>query len=121
MNRHPLFRANFAVSILILLTVFFTGVAFAEKVDSSESVHAILSGMSDEQVRQLLIEELKKDAAANDQSFSLDAELDGPGAPFASMLTTLEIESAQSGQHLEHLWVGIPNFLPDLYKTFVSL
>jgi len=122
MNRQRLFCSNLVLFIsILLLTISFLGDAFAENVDSPESVHAILSGMSDEQVRQLLIEELKKDAAAKDESFSLESEIDGPGAPFARVLKSLESESVQSEHNLEYLWAGIPNFIPDLYKTFVAL
>lgn len=125
MPRRRLFLPELLVTLLLLLFLFFLGnVTAAEpqgNTDSLSSVHATLSAMSDEQVRQLLIDELQKDAIAEKQSFSLDPDFTGPGAPLARILKTLNDESAQSENRLRKLLTGIPNLLPDLYKIFVSL
>lgn len=89
--------------------------------DSSNSVHATLAAMSDEQVRQLLIAELQKDVDAENQSSSLEPEISGPSAPLAKILRSLNEETGQSETQLRKLMAGTPNLLPDLYKVFVTL
>ena len=123
-----LFFPNLLASLMLLLFLFVSGNILAQEAaagpqdnaDSSSSVHATLSTMSDEQVRQLLIEELKEDAAMENQSFSIDLD-QGTGAPLIWMLDTLVAETDQSENQLQKLWAGIPNLLPDLYKVFISL
>ena len=113
---------------MLLLFLFISGNLLAkeaaagpqDKAASSSSVHATLSAMSDEQVRQLLIDELQKDAAAEKQSFSMELD-QGTGAPLRWMLDTLNSEAVQSESQVRKLWTGIPNLLPDLYKVFISL
>ncbi|MCP4343839.1 MAG: hypothetical protein GY799_34435 [Desulfobulbaceae bacterium] len=115
--------------LLLFFLLFFgnllaAGGAAAELQDNAaakSSVHATLSAMSDEQVRQLLIDELQKDAIAASESFSLEPDFTGPGAPLARILKTLNDESAQSENRLRKLLTGTPNLLPDLYKVFISL
>jgi len=119
---------KFVACLLLLFFLFVSGNLLAKEAaaesqdntDSSSSVHATLSAMSDEQVRQLLIEELQKDAAVENQSFSVDLD-QGTGAPLVWMLDTLVSEADQSENQLQKLWTGIPNLLPDLYKVFISL
>ncbi len=123
-----LFLPKLVTFLLLLLFLFVSGNLLAKEAaaepqdnaDSSSSVHATLSAMSDEQVRQLLIEELQEDAAAQDQSFSMELN-QGTGAPLVWMLDTLNSEAGQSENQIRKLWTGIPNLLPDLYKVFVSL
>ena len=130
MPRQRLFFCKLLVSFWLLSFLFLFGNIWAEKVsateiqgnkDSPSSIHATLSAMSDEQVRQLLIEELQKDALAESQSFSSEPETTGPGAPLAMLLNELNDEAGQSDSQLRKLWNGVPNLLPDLYKVFVSL
>ena len=106
MPRQRLFLPKVLVSFSLLLFFFFSGnVTAAEpqgNADSLRSVHATLSAMSDEQVRQLLIDELQKDAIAEQQSFSLEPDFTGPAAPLARILRTLNDESAQSENRLRN-------------------
>lgn len=130
MPRQRLFLPKMLVSFLLLFFLFFLQNVLAANenaaelpgdADSSSSVHATLAAMSDEQVRQLLIDELLKDAIAEKQPFSLEPDFTGPAAPLARILKTLNDESAQSENRLRKLLAGTPNLLPDLYKVFVSL
>lgn len=127
---HRLFFPRLLISLFLLLFLFSPRDVLADDVadgdlqsnaNSSSSVHAVLSGLSDEQVRQLLITELQKDAAAENLSFSFEPEIKGPAAPLAEILTSLNEETFQAEDQLRKLWLGIPNLLPDLYKTFISL
>jgi len=110
---------------LLLLSLFLLGNVSATDIggdkDSPSSVHATLSAMSDEQVRQLLIEELQKDALAESESFSFEPEISGPGAPLEILLNELNDEAGQSDNQLRKVLAAAPNLFPDLYKIFVSL
>ncbi len=129
MNQQRPFCTKTVVLIVMMLTWLFAdgfiaaGTSFAEISNNTEppqSVHAILSGLSDEQVRQMLISELKKDAAVGEQ-FSLEPAINGPGAPLSRILRALNNESAQSEHEFNKLWEGIANVLPDLFKVFITL
>ncbi len=130
MLRQRLFLPKLIVSLCMLVIVISFGMTFVgnatalgvkDQADSPNSVHALLSGLSDEQIRQLLIDELQKDTSAESQSFSLEPELKGPGAPLARILKALNRGSVQSEHQLHKLWIEIPNLLPELYKVFISL
>jgi hypothetical protein len=88
---------------------------------ASASVHTLIAGLSDEQVRRMLIAELQKTTNNNENEFTLEPEIRGPGAPLDALLRALNRESAQSGHQLHSLWVAIPALLPDLYKVFITL
>jgi hypothetical protein len=129
LKQQMLFPKSTTLFLLLLFLLFFGNVLaangaaadFQDNAAAKSSVHATLSAMSDEQVRQLLIDELQKDAIAESQSFSLEPDFTGPAAPLARILKTLNDESAQSENRLRKLLTGTPNLLPDLYKVFVSL
>lgn len=112
----------------LLLSLFFTHIALAQDTVAplldkvtTDSVDATLAKLSDEQVRQLLINELKKDAALQENSFTLTQELSGPSAPLAAMLNSIEDESVQSIDKLQQLFKNIPQLIPDLSHAFLSL
>lgn len=112
----------------LLLSLFFTHIALAQDTVAplldkvtTDSVDATLAKLSDEQVRQLLINELKKDAALQENSFTLTQELSGPSAPLAAMLNNIEDESVQSIDKLQQLFKNIPQLIPDLSHAFLSL
>jgi hypothetical protein len=119
------FLYKWFTSLLLLFSLLLSGNAGAAEIqsdkDSSSSVHATLSAMSDEQVRQLLIEELQEDALAESESFSFEPEFTGPGAPLEILLNELNDEAGQSDNQLRKLFTAAPNLLADLYKIFVSL
>lgn len=119
-----------AALIIILLALFWGQTASAAtagalaasaKTVSSESVQAILSNLSNEQIRQLLIEELQKDAAATPPSTPLKPVLKGPAVPLARLLNAFDKESVQAEGQLQKMGSGIPLVLPDLHKIFVTL
>jgi len=125
MPRRQLFLCKLFTTLLLLLSLFLLGNVSATDIggdkDSPSSVHATLSAMSDEQVRQLLIEELQKDALAESESFSFEPEISGPGAPLEILLNELNDEAGQSDNQLRKVLAAAPNLFPDLYKIFVSL
>jgi len=87
---------------------------------SSESrINETLAGLSDERVRQMLIEELKKDALETEAASSEQGM--GPGAIFGNLLRYLSNQADDSEGQLKRLWAGIPNVFSDLYKVFINL
>ena len=85
---------------------------------SSESrINETLAGLSDERVRQMLIEELKKDALEKEAASSGM----GPGAILGYLLRSLSNKADDSEDQLKRFWAGIPNVFPDLYKVFINL
>jgi len=87
---------------------------------SSESrINETLAGLSDERVRQMLIEELKKDALEKEAASSQQGM--GPGAILGNLLRSLSNKADDSEDQLKRLWAGISNVFPDLYKVFINL
>lgn len=119
---------RWSLFFFLLLSLFFIRTAHAQETVlpllnnvSTESVDATLAKLSDEQVRQLLINELKKDTALQESSFTITQELNGPSAPLAAMLNSIEGESVQSINKLQQLFSNIPQLIPDLSHIFLSL
>lgn len=109
------------ISVFLLLTIgIFASTTYGALPESAEKVNETLAGLSDEQVRQMLITELKKDIEA-EKSDPLGQQIQGPGAPFERLLGSLDSESAESSDRFKALWQNIPNLFPDIYKVFVSL
>jgi hypothetical protein len=93
----------------------------AESGDSStdtNQVESVMAGLTDEQVRQLLIEELQEDAAAE---APVPMRMKGPAYVLSSMLSGLSSEHNENEDQLEALFAGIPHVLPDLNKVFLRL
>lgn len=118
------------VSLFLLSCLIFPGQVAADKgaaaelqgkADSTSSIHATLSGLSDEQVRQLLINELVKNAAVENGSFPKEPAMKGPAAPLARILESLSKDSLQSEHQVRKLLAQAPNLPADLYKVFISL
>jgi len=78
----------------------------------------MMAGLSDEQVRQMLIKELSKDAK-NEQL--TDHQMMGPAGIFHRLLKRLSSEHLKTEEQIKLFWAGIPNVLPDLYKVFITL
>lgn len=85
---------------------------------SAESVEHMMAGLSDEQVRQLLIEELKK--AADSDAVAAE-QMKGPASVLSRMLRRLSSGQDDSKNQLAALFGFIPNMGPDLYKVFIKL
>ena len=78
----------------------------------------MMAGLSDEQVRQLLIQELQKDA----QSLQPEGtKIKGPGSLFHHLLKTLSQKHGKEKSQFRTLWSGAPGILPDLEHVFIKL
>ena len=114
---------------LLILAVFCFGLAGLNPVQlfaaeqstsgqESESVDSLMAGLSDEQVRQLLIEELQEEAAAQEPDLQ---RMKGPAYVLSRLLRGLSSEHQENEDQLTALFAGIPYVLPDLYKVFLTL
>ena len=81
-------------------------------------VESIMAGLSDEQVRQMLIEELKADAQAQEPG---ERQMKGPAYILADILKSLSNEQDANEDQIKNLLRQIPNVGPDLYKVFIKL
>jgi len=81
--------------------------------------YAMLAQLSDEQVRLMLLEELKKDA--DTEKLDQNPDAGGPGGIFGKMLEFLSSQTDNSEHQLQQLLTGIPAVLPDLYNVFLAL
>jgi small-conductance mechanosensitive channel len=109
---------------LLAICFLFTGplpayTADQDTVSSADAQAAsIMAGLSDEQVRQLLIEELKADALSEQPA---KPQMKGPAYILAGILSSLSNEQDANEDQIKNLLNGIPNMGPDLYRVFIKL
>jgi hypothetical protein len=80
---------------------------------------SLMAGLSDEQVRQMLIAELQSDAM--EDQYSKQEEMAGPAGMFYRLLSKFSGEHDDNEEQVKKLWSGIPNVIPDLHKAFLTL
>ncbi len=78
-----------------------------------------MAGLSDEQVRQMLIAELQSDAM--EDQYTQQEKMAGPAAIFHRLLNKFSGEHDDNEEQFRKLWSGIPNVIPDLHKVFLTL
>lgn len=82
------------------------------------NVSQMLATLSDEQVRQMLIEELKKDIPTEQSS---DREFSGPGSVFSALLNAMSSGHDENKSQFDQLLSGIPKIIPDLKEVYRQL
>lgn len=115
--------AAFCLATLLLCTILLMqSSCFAAGTpglsQTEQKVDRTLASLSDEQVRQMLIAELKKDAAAEEPDYD---RMKGPAYILSRMLNGLSNEHDENEDELKALFNGIPQVLPDLYRVFIKL
>ena len=90
----------------------------AESGTSVSSVEETMAGLSDEQVRQLLIEELKKDVQVEEPT---PHKMKGPALLFSRLLRVMRSQHDDSEDEVRVLFSYLPTLGPDLYRVFVKL
>ena len=119
-------RSTLRFFILSLLTVSFLifssappgSAEAADSGTSGSSVEEMMAGLSDEQVRQLLIEELKKDMEVEEPA---PKRMKGPALLFSRLLRVLRSQHHDSEDEVRALFSTLPSLGPDLYRVFVKL
>ena len=89
-----------------------------EAATDHATIGNMMAGLSDEQVRQLLIQELQKDAQPLQTE---QTKIKGPGSLFHHILKTLSQKHDQEESQFRTLWSGAPKILPDLEYVFINL
>ena len=90
----------------------------ANLTPAEEKVDHLMAGLSDEQVRQMLIAELKKDSDLAEPGFD---NMKGPASILSRSLGGLSSGHDANQDELKGLFSKIPQLLPDLYKVFIKL
>lgn len=111
------FAALFFCTSLFLLPLC-VGAEANDLTEAEQKVDRTMAGLSDSQVRQMLITELKKDAESEEPDYD---RMKGPAYILSRMLNGLSNEHDQNEDELRALFNGLPNVLPDLYRVFIKL
>ncbi len=90
----------------------------ADAAPTDASVEQMMAGLSDEEVRQLLIEELRKEALAAPQD---SQQMKGPAYFLSRLLNLLSSEHDENKNEIETLFASLPAVVPDLHRVFVKL
>ena len=113
--------APFLFLLLIALLLLSPSLpSHAEEKVQGPSTEAMMAGLSDEQVRQLLLAELQKDLETAADSDG-ESSIGGISGPISDLLQTLEDESDASEDRVDTLLDGLPKLIPNLYQVFVTL
>ena len=91
----------------------------ATKSEKSEAnIDKMMAGLSDEQVRQLLIEELKKETEAEE----VDPDnIKGPAFFLSRLLSIMTRGHDENTNEVRTLFDSFPTMGPDLYRVFIKL
>ena len=109
--------------LLSAVFLFFTSVPLlpsegAESTTSNSSVEGMMAGLSDEQVRQLLIEELKKDMEVEEPA---PRKMKGPAFILSRLLRVMSNQHDDSEDEVRALFSALPTMGSDLFRVFVKL
>ena len=113
------------LSFLLTVLVLQPAIGSAENIPEalptqSEQAASLMAGLSDEQVRQMLIVELQSDAM-EEQYSSQQESMAGPAGMFHRLLGKFSGEHDDNEEQFKKLWSGIPKVIPDLHKVFLTL
>ncbi len=115
----PSLTAVLLVTALVLLSgLLLNDVQAAEPAQSGATVEQMMAGLSDEQVRQMLIDELKKEVQPADAAAE---QMKGPAFFLARLLNLLSSGHEDSSNEVRALFASFPTMGPDLYRVFVKL
>ena len=105
-------------ALLLLSGPLLENSSSAEAPQSGATVEQMMAGLSDEQVRQLLIDELKKEALPADAA---SQQMKGPAFFLDRLLKLLSSGQEDSRNEVKALFSFLPTVGPDLYRVFVKL
>ena len=119
-------RSLLKVFFLTLLTagllLSFNGEVYsaeaAESEKSEANVDKMMAGLSDEQVRGLLIEELTKDIEEEEVG---PQKMKGPAFLLSRLLRVMRSQHDDSEDEVRALFSSLPTMGSDLYRVFVKL
>ena len=113
------------ITLLLSLTALLlsTGYCLSDSQAANESppvanVESMMAGLSDEQVRQLLIDELKKDAEIEELS---PQQMKGPAFFLSRLLSIISRGHDENTGEVRAMFGSFSTMGPDLYKVFIKL
>jgi len=90
----------------------------AESPSSASSAEQMMAGLSDEDVRRLLIEELQKEALSATPDTD---QMKGPAFFLSRLLNLLSSGHDRNKNEVKTLFASLPAMGPDLHRVFVKL
>jgi hypothetical protein len=115
-------RVLFLVLLTAGLLLFFNGQVHSAEASESEEAEAnvdkMMAGLSDEQVRELLIEELKKKIEEEEVG---PQKMKGPAFILSRLLRVMSSQHDDSEDEVRALFSSLPTMGSDLYRVFVKL
>ncbi len=112
------FLVLLSTGLLISLGGLVCSAAAATEEESAAQVDKKLAELSDEQVRQLLIDELKKDIEAEEEGTQ---QMKGPAFFLARLLNIMTRGHDDNTDEIRNLFGALDTMGPDLYRVFVKL
>jgi len=115
--------AKLLFPLLLTVTFLLCSAGFCLSAEASDSaadanVHDMMAGLTDEQVRQLLIEELKKDIEEEGVG---PQKMKGPAFILSRLLRVMNSQHDDSEDEVRALFSSLPTMGSDLYRVFVKL
>ncbi len=112
------FLALLTAGLLLAFTALPHAVHAVESEQSQADIDKMLAGLSDEQVRGLLIEELKKDI---DDEEGDPKTMKGPAFFLSRLLSIMTRGHDENTNEVRTLFDSFPTMGPDLYRVFIKL
>ena len=104
--------------LFFLLSLTPAAIRAAEPGSGDDAVEQMMAGLSDEQVRQLLIEELKKEGRTDAAD---PPQMKGPAFFLSRLLSLLSSGYDDNRSEVKALFASFPTLGPDLHRVFVKL
>lgn len=90
----------------------------AAEETTTKEVNSVMAGLSDSQARQMLMEELKKNA---DTHGITQHKTHGPARILSGLVTELDAGAKRFERRFEKIWQALPQIIPSFKETFASL
>ncbi|MGI9537441.1 MAG: hypothetical protein ACR2PB_10235 [Desulfocapsaceae bacterium] len=113
-----LFPLLLTVNFLIFSTGFCLSAETSDAASADVNAQEMMAGLTDEQARQLLIEELKKDI---DEEGVGTQKMKGPAFILSRLLRVMNSQHDDSEDEVRALFSSLPTMGSDLYRVFVKL
>ena len=113
-----LFPLLLTANFLIFSAGFCLSAETSDTSAADTNAQEMMAGLTDEQVRQLLIEELKKDAQAEESS---QQKMKGPAVLLSRLLRVMNSQHGDTENEVKAMYSSVPTLGSDLYRVFIKL
>ena len=115
------FLALLTSGLLLAFTAPPSVVQAAKSEKSEANIDKMMAGLSDEQVRQLLIEELKKETEAEEVDPDNPDNIKGPAFFLSRLLSIMTRGHDENTDEVRALFGSFSTLGPELYRVFIKL